>query len=490
MNSYAARTVYPCTVPYNIKLYTGLIPRCLTMGCGRKYTAIRRGTGVPLTVGPSSAVAVPTHASTSSKSGSRRGGGVRSSVADAALIRIRPHQAGTANPHAHALCDKMLRFVRSTRPAALRLRGRQRAVAAATCTGILAACTASTRPVRLDCEPAVGVGDESAASVDDRSRGASSPLPDLTLVLGGSEQAYHAVLLRSKADLPQSAVLYAVTPAPNRSGPASVVNDHTHEDADSRPQTMTVAPGGSTTDFVLSIPGAGWFHAQAIDPAGHIPPAAVLYAVSLESERRDGTASTDAMVAREEDAGVPAAATETAKQGRIGAEHAEHVEQAEQERLKAVEAEQERIAADETKQGQIAAKEAEQERSAEEQVDHTEQEQLAVEQAEQAHSAVHSAPPPSLVETPQLSAAEEEEAAAPPAAVHSAPPQSLVAAPQLSAAEEEEAAAPPAAVHSAPGVIQGAGSSPLTESQKSTLKNLGTGVLCAAVGMCALVNCK
>ncbi len=24
MNSYAARTVYPCTVPYNIKLYTGL----------------------------------------------------------------------------------------------------------------------------------------------------------------------------------------------------------------------------------------------------------------------------------------------------------------------------------------------------------------------------------------------------------------------------------------------------------------------------------
>jgi hypothetical protein len=24
MNSYAARAVYPCTVPYNIKLYTGL----------------------------------------------------------------------------------------------------------------------------------------------------------------------------------------------------------------------------------------------------------------------------------------------------------------------------------------------------------------------------------------------------------------------------------------------------------------------------------
>eukprot|EP01043_Picozoa_sp_COSAG02_P044790 COSAG02_NODE_4033_length_5881_cov_4.410412_3_plen_432_part_00 len=430
-------------------------------------------------------------------------------------------------------------------------------------TGLLAAAyTASTRPSG-QCEPAVA-GDGSGAN------GQSSTLPDLTLVLGGSEHAYRAFALRNKADLPQSAVLYAVTPvhAPNRSGGlASPANDHTREDAPSGPQTITVAPGGSTTDFILSIPGAGWFRAQAIDPAGHIPPAAALYAVSLESERGDAT-----MCAREEDATVTAPVTEDnvseqltsgqAEQERIVTNEGEQVrlvaqkadearlvaQNAELEQLAAENAEQERFAADkakvessaahkagqkrsqadQVKQERIAAEDAEQEHIVVEQAEDTDQAQLAVGQARLEHSAaLHSEPPPSSTAAPQLAAAEEAEVAAPGADVHSAPPPSSAAAPQLAAAEEAEVAAPGAAVHSAPppssaaapqlavaaksptqavsssvstqpyplvdaqvGLITAADSSSLTESQKSAFRVVGTGVLFAAVGMCAFVSCR
>ena len=149
-------------------------------------------------------------------------------------------------------------------PARLSVRHRAPTAAAAAAGTVLAA----SAPTCGQC---------AAAGVDARkTQDPPAPPPDLTLILGGSEQAYRAVALGSKADLPQSALLYAVTPAPTSSVPPVSAGG----DAASRPQEMTVAPGGTTTDFLLSIPGAGWFRAQAIDPAADVPPAAALYAVS------------------------------------------------------------------------------------------------------------------------------------------------------------------------------------------------------------------
>ena len=173
-------------------------------------------------------------------------------------------------------------FVRPRAPTAA-------AAAAAASAGALAA----TAPTCGQC---------ATAGVDDRTQDPPAPLPDLTLVLDGSEQAYRAIALRSKADLPQSALLYAVTPAPTSSVPVSVGGA-----AASGPQEMTVAPGGTTTDFLLSIPGAGWFRAQAIDPAADVPPAAALYAVSAASSPEHH----EAMFAAEAEAVAPAAAVQS-----------------------------------------------------------------------------------------------------------------------------------------------------------------------------------